>query len=145
MRGIAGLRLLQVLGGQVEPLTTPVDGEVGHYFPTLLPDGRTVLFHASTGTAATSQVALFDLESRERTNLFHGTTPFFTTTGHLRFSRDGSLWAVPFDPDSLESGTNPTVVVEGVARHLAVSGVHGVGQRPPGLSSGPNEHVGMGQ
>ena len=81
-----------------------------------------MLFHASTGTAATSQVAVYDLESHTRTDLFHGTMPLFTTTGHLIFWRDGSLWAVPFDPDNLESGTNPTVVVAGVARYLATAG-----------------------
>ena len=119
--GTTGLRLLHVLDGRVESLTTPVGTELGHFFPTLLPDGRTVLFHASTGSAATSHVAVYDLESGKRTNLIQGTTPSFASTGHLIFWRDGSLWAVPFDPDSLVVGSNPTVVVEGVARHLATA------------------------
>ena len=50
----------------------------------------------------------------QATNLVSGTTPMFAPTGHLVFWREGSLWAVPFDPVRLEMRGDPVPVVEGV-------------------------------
>ena len=113
--GSGGLRLIRASGGEATRLTTLAEGEEGHYLPTFLPNGRAVLFHTWTGDPATMQVSVYDFETDQQTNLFLGTTAQFATSGHLVFWRDGSLWAVPFDPDSLEVGGDPVVVVEGVA------------------------------
>ena len=111
----SGLRLMGASGGEATPLTTLAEGELGHYLPTFLPNGRAVLFHTYTGDPATMQVAVYNFETDQKTNLFLGTTPQFATSGHLVFWRDGSLWAVAFDLDSLEVSGNPVVVLEGVA------------------------------
>ena len=110
-----GLRLVRAPGGEATPLTTLAEGERGHYAPTSLPNGRAVLFYSSTGNPNTAQVAVYDFETEQRTNLLLGTKPAFSPTGHLIFWRDGSLWAVPFDPDRLDVEGDPIAVVEGVS------------------------------
>jgi serine/threonine-protein kinase len=112
---VGGLQLIRASGGAATPLTTLAEGEIAHYLPTFLPNGRAVLFHAYAGDPATSQIAVYDFETETRTNLLQGTAPSFATTGHLVFWRDGSLWAVPFDPDRFEVGGDPVGVVEGVS------------------------------
>ena len=110
-----GLRLVRASGGEATPLTTLAEGEIGHYEPSWLPSGRAVLFNTWGGAEGTTQVAVYDLETDKQTNLLPGTTPKFAATGHLTFWRDGSLWAVPFDPDRLAVLGEPVIVVEGVA------------------------------
>ena len=44
--------------------------------------------------------------------LVPGTSPEFITSGHLVFWRQGSLWAVPFDPDALEIQGDPVAMIE---------------------------------
>ena len=51
----------------------------------------------------------------QRTPLLSGAFPQFATSGHLVFWREGSLWAVPFDPDALEVQGDPIPVVERIA------------------------------
>ena len=116
-----GLRLIRTPGGEPTLLTTLAEGETGHYLPTFLPNGRAVLFYAHAGAGTgTGQVAVYEFETGQRTNLLPGTTPQFATTGHLIFWREGSLWAVPFDPDRLAVEGAPVVVVDGVASFTAV-------------------------
>ena len=115
-----GLRLIRAPGGEDVKLTTLAEGELGHHGPTFLPNGRAVLFYTWTA-AGTDQVAVYDFETDQRTNLLPGTSPRFATTGHLIFWREGSLWAVPFDPDRLAVEGTPVVVVDGVATTATIS------------------------
>ena len=126
----AGLRLIRTPGGEPTLLTTLAEGEAGHNGPTFLPNGRAVLFYAHAGSGTgTGQVAVYDFETTQRTNLLPGTTPRFATTGHLIFWREGSLWAVPFDPDRLEVEGTPVVVVDGVASFSgAEAGAYGLAE-----------------
>ena len=110
-----GLQLVSTSGGEATSLTIPTDAEVGHYFPRFLPSGRAVLFYVWTGDEADAQVAVYDFETGQRTDLLAGTSPSFATTGHLVFWRDGSLWAVSFDQDRLRLRGDPVVVMENVA------------------------------
>jgi hypothetical protein len=113
-----GLGLVSAFGGEVTPLTTLTDGELGHTQPAFLPNGRGLLFQVTDATRANSQVAVYDFETDERTNLFLGSSPSFSPTGHLIFRRDSSLWAVPFDLDDLHVRGDPIAVIEGVATPL---------------------------
>ena len=38
----------------------------------------------------------------------------YSPTGHITFGREGSLWAVPFDLDSLASSGPGVLLIEGV-------------------------------
>jgi serine/threonine-protein kinase len=109
-----GLRRVAVTGGTPEDLTTPAEGEIGHYRPDVLPDGNGVLFTIWTGSVDTSRIAVLDMSSREYRPLTSGTYPRYVSSGHVVFARTNSLWAIPFDAEALEA-TGPAVpMIDGV-------------------------------
>ena len=110
--GLFGLRLVRASGGEETRLTTVGEEQITHFVTTFLPHGRAVLFYSFGGRDPS--VAVYDFETGEGTDLIPGTSPMFVPSGHLVFWRDGSLWAVPFDPDRLEVRGDPVLVVDGV-------------------------------
>ncbi|MHC4190006.1 MAG: protein kinase domain-containing protein [Planctomycetota bacterium] len=104
---VSGLVKVSDAGGEPEPLTTPDPdkGEVGHYFPHLLPRGRTLLFTVA-GMALSFEdgpIAVLSLETGKRHDLgAKGSKPQYTSSGHLVFARAGKLLAAPFDLERLE-------------------------------------------
>jgi len=110
--GLLGLRLVRTSGGEETRVTTVGEEEITHYATKFLPHGRAVLFYSFGGRDPS--VAVYDFAKDERTDLIPGTSPMFVPSGHLVFWRDGSLWAVPFDPDRLKVRGDPVLVVDGV-------------------------------
>ena len=118
--GVEG-RLLRVsaLGGAPEPLTE-VDrenGEIGHRFPHLLPGGEAMLFTVVRGDTRCddADIAVQSLETgRQHVLIERGVDPHYVPTGHLVFTREGTLMAVPFDPVRLEVTGEPVPVQEDV-------------------------------
>ena len=111
-----GLMKVSAAGGVAEPVTT-VDadqGEAGHRWLDVLPDGNAVLFTVWSGSLDDARIAVRSLETGEQRVLVDGTNPHYAPTGHIIFGRDGSLWAVPFDVDALEVTGAITPVLEGV-------------------------------
>jgi serine/threonine-protein kinase len=110
-----GLSRLPAEGGSVESVTS-IDagsGELGHYFPELLPGSRAILFTTLRPQRLTVEV--LSLDTGERKVLVEGgQSPQYVPSGHLLFYRAGSIQAVPFDEDRLETAGSPTVVVENV-------------------------------
>ena len=120
--GTNGAGLFRVPGGGGEPeaLTTldPDEGDGGHYWPTIIPGRRAVLFVTATGVPLSSgQLAVLDLDTGDTKRLaFAGVSPQYVRTGHLVYAaEDGSVRAVPFDAASLEVTGNPVPLVEGVS------------------------------
>ena len=109
-----GLWLVPASGGERTPLTTLSEGEQGHWLPRFLPSGRAVLFFIQTGDRDTGQVGVYDFDTGERRTLLSGTDSGFAASGHLVFWRDNALWAVRFDPDSLEVSGTPVVVMHAI-------------------------------
>lgn len=109
-----GMWLLPESGGERTALTTLSEGEQGHWLPRFLPSGRAVLFFIMTGDRDTGQVGVYDFRTGERRTLLSGTASAYATSGHLVFWREGSLWAVRFDPDLLEVSGTPIIVVKDV-------------------------------
>ena len=109
-----GLWSMPVSGRRRTQLTTLAEGEVAHAAPRFLPSGRAVLFHVVTGQPGEAQVAVYNFDTSQTRVLLPGSSPQFATSGHLVFWRQESLWAVPFDPDRLEVGGEPLLVVENV-------------------------------
>jgi serine/threonine-protein kinase len=106
-------------GGPCEPLTTPDGQDVrtgGHRTPQILPGGRSVLFGIAVPEgAASSQIAVLDLESREYRVLDQrGTSARYVSSGHLVYARNSTLFAVPFDLDRLVVTGPEVVAVDGV-------------------------------
>ena len=112
-----GLAELPADGGDPTPLTTldADSGELSHAMPSLTPDGRGILFVISEGPQS-GLLAVLDRATGQVTRLgLAGTHPRYVSSGHLVYaSPDGTLTAVPFDPERLELQGRPVAVVEGL-------------------------------
>jgi Tol biopolymer transport system component len=114
-----GLSVMPVNGGESRSLAEPDpdQGETLFYGPSPLPGGTHALFAASISTrgAAANRIMVIDLESGDRqTVLDNGEQPVYVPSGHMVFSRDGSIWAVAFDPDTREVRGEPIMIQDGV-------------------------------
>jgi len=110
-----GLLRIAAAGGEPEILTRPREGEGDHYWPEILPDGKSVLFAILGNAEDESRIGLLDLASGEwKTVLCCGTAPHYAPTGYLLYGLEGTLWAVPFDADAGEVRGNPVPVQDGV-------------------------------
>ena len=81
-----------------------------------MPDGESLLFTATfNGPARDGQIDLLILSTGDvRTIIQNGYNARYVPTGHIVFMRAATLWAVPFDPERLET-TGPEVpVIQGV-------------------------------
>src|SRR5262249_26048326 len=114
-----GLLRVSADGGEPEVLTRPdaASGERDHYFPSLLPDGRGVLFTVNrgglTGGVDNRQIAVLDLKSGARKTLIRaGGQAEYVETGHLVYANGGALWAVRFDPEALAAQGGPVPILE---------------------------------
>jgi len=113
-----GLSIVSENGGTPQQLTKPDEakGERSHRWPEFLPGGEAVVYLAQTkgrnyedGTIQV--VSLKDQKTKIVTN--GGAYPQWAASGHLLFARQGTLFAIPFDLDRLEtSGTAVPVVQE---------------------------------
>jgi serine/threonine-protein kinase len=117
-----GLWRVSAAGGAPEMLTEPDTdrGELGHWWPQILPGGRAVIFTAWSTPAQKAHTSVLSLDTRERRDLFQGGTfARYVPTGHLIYVRQNTLMAVPFDPVSLEITGQPVPVLEDVALNLS--------------------------
>jgi eukaryotic-like serine/threonine-protein kinase len=105
----SGLQRISASGGASRPLTT-VDATrfESHDFPQILPDGEHVLFQYSKGSPeatveATVKAAVISLRTgKMRVVAEDAAYPRYLPTGHLVFTRRGSLLAAPFSLKRLE-------------------------------------------
>src|SRR5262245_55299268 len=88
-------------GGDPRQLTIPVAGE-RHELPQLLPGGRAVLFTILSAKAP-ARAAICSIDPGETRHLLEGIGARFVGSGHVVFGRQGQLWAVAFDPVSLQT------------------------------------------
>jgi serine/threonine-protein kinase len=128
-----GLWRLSADGGEPAVLTTPdaAQRESDHAFPSVLPDGRGVLFTITAmGRADNAQVAILDLRTGRRETLVRGggqaeyvepstgsgQAPFAGSAqgGYLIYAAAGTLRAIRFDPVRLEVLGDPVTVVQDV-------------------------------
>lgn len=117
--GLGGLRAVEATGGEPQEFTSRdrhnEDDEYSLVHPQLLPDGRHLLTTAWGSGGGTRRIALFSLETSERTTLLEdGWAPQYVQSGHIVFQRLNQLWAVRFDVDRLEVVGAPVPVVDSV-------------------------------
>jgi serine/threonine-protein kinase len=120
-QGPAGIWRVSSAGGMPEQLVKVAAGQRAHG-PQLLPGGRAVLFTLSDVNDAwdDAQVVVEPLDGRARQVVMRGGTDArYLPTGHLVYARRGSLLAVPFDADRLQTTGSPVPLVEGVAQSVA--------------------------
>ncbi|MEE8350561.1 MAG: hypothetical protein V3R94_13400, partial [Acidobacteriota bacterium] len=110
-----GLMQVSASGGEPEQLTVPADEGERHNWPEFLPDGRAVLFTISQqGPISDKRIAVLSLETLTQHVLENGTDAHFASSGHLVFARETSLWAAPFDIETLELTGESTLMLENV-------------------------------
>jgi serine/threonine-protein kinase len=115
---ISGLWRVPSGGGAPTRIAELATGEAVHRWPQILPGGKAALFTASTsayGVDGANIVALSLSDGRRKTLQRGGMFGRFLPSGHLVYLHNGTLFAVPFDLDRLETQGTPVPVLEEVA------------------------------
>jgi serine/threonine-protein kinase len=115
----SGLSIVPATGGEATQLTTldEAGGEVSHRWPQWLPDGKKILFTVGTESADFSGASLvvLDVASGEHKVIHRGGYyGRYVPTGHVLFVNDATVFALPFDVDSLEAKGTQIPVLEGI-------------------------------
>ncbi|HEX2463027.1 MAG TPA: protein kinase, partial [Thermoanaerobaculia bacterium] len=123
----SGLSKVAAAGGEPQPLTEldAEQSEVTHRWPQGLPGGKYVLFtvHASDGSFDAASLQVVELATGKRTVVYRGGSyGRYAPTGHLVFLNRGTLFAVPFDLDSLETRGAPVPVVQKISTNVFEGG-----------------------
>jgi serine/threonine-protein kinase len=108
-------------GAPPEAVTSLGQGEVAHALPWPLPDGRTFLYTVRRRNVSwgDEQVVAQAIGSAQRKVLLKDATDArYVPSGHLLFMRRGTLCAVAFDVDRLETRGAEVALVDGVAQGL---------------------------
>jgi serine/threonine-protein kinase len=108
-------------GGTPELLVKATESGTLHG-PQMLPGGRAVLF--TQGVQGSSwdqaQIAVESLDTHTRKVVVNGGTDArYLSSGHIVYVVEGSLFAVPFNIDSLETTGGPVPLVEGIPQASA--------------------------
>ena len=113
----SGLWKLPPSGGAPTKLTEPDKSkfELSHWWPQVLPDGKTLLFTAFSTPVERARIEVLSLKTGKRKTVVEGAVfARYANTGHLLFVRGETILAAPFDVERLEV-TGPAVpVVEDV-------------------------------
>jgi serine/threonine-protein kinase len=107
-------------GGAPEMLTSPdlSKGELGHLWPQILPDGKSVLFTAFSTPLEKARIVVLSLETQKQQVLVEGGIfARYVSTGHLVYARGKSMMAVPFDLAGLKVTGPPVSVLEDIPAH----------------------------
>ena len=115
-----GLSRVPSAGGSPEPLTRLDTGaeELTHRWPQALPGGRAVLFtaHSTGGDFEDANVVVQSLPDGPRKVVqrggYHGR---YVGSGHVVYVHEGTLFAVPFDLDRLETTGEPAPILDAVS------------------------------
>ena len=121
---LSGLSVVSEDGGQPTVLTTPdpAQQEIGHWWPSMLPDGHILFTVVTAGTGLNdARIALLDPEDGSYRVLFPGARASWMASGHLVFYRTGRYQAVPFDLSTLQVAGESFPVLED-AQELDPSG-----------------------
>ena len=103
-------------GGAVRKISTldAAHGEIGHWFPSALPDGHHVLMTIWVkGAGLTdSEVAILDLDTGKHHVLFKGAEGRYLAPGFIVYFRAGAYHAVRFDAKTLNTTGESVRVLE---------------------------------
>ena len=114
----SGLWRVSSSGGVPQALAEldAASGERNHRWPDVLPGSRAVLFTVGTGgTLNDARIVVQSLDSGKRTTIVEGgTNPRYIPSGHIVYSRDGALTAIPFDLKRLQATGPPVKVLDDV-------------------------------
>ena len=113
-----GLFRVRADGTMSEQLTTPnhAGGELGHWWPDVVPGGRFVIFTAYRTPIDRSRIGVLDLQARKivRWLVDGGYFARYAPTGHVLYVKGGRLFALPFDPANATPTGAAVVVLDDV-------------------------------
>jgi serine/threonine-protein kinase len=113
-----GLWMVSEGGGDERMLTQPdtSKGELGHWWPQILPDGDHVIFTAYRTPFERATIEVVSIKTGRRKVLFTGGVfGFYVPSGHLLYAAGETIRAVPFDLERLEVTGTAFPVVDSVA------------------------------
>jgi serine/threonine-protein kinase len=113
-----GLWRVNAAGGEPTRLTTPDSslGELAHWWPHLLPDGRHLIFTNFSTPIERARIELLDLQTGARTVLVRGAVGgVYAASGHLLYGVGDALLAAPFDLERLRITGDAVPVVNDIA------------------------------
>ena len=113
-----GLWMVSEGGGDERMVTAPdtARGELGHWWPQILPDGDHVLFTAYRTPIERATIEVLSVSSGKRDVVFTGGVfGFYVPTGHLLYALGETIRAVPFDLERLVVTGAALPVVDSVA------------------------------
>jgi Tol biopolymer transport system component len=121
--GTLGGSLFRVAsGGSTAAPATQIDaskGELSHNWPNFLPDGRHFLFLSVNAKPPVTQLWLASLDSSERVPLLDDVSnTVYVASGHILFTRQGALFAQPFDASRRVLVGDATPLAEQVVRSV---------------------------
>ena len=126
---VPGLWRMDPDGGNVEQLLSWADAPrlADLSWPEALPDGRGVIFTrrfaSSPGRSRVEVLSLADGSTRE---LASGILGRYMPGGYLLYTRDGKLFAVPFDTERLELSGAPQLMMEGLLTEVTGESLYAV-------------------
>jgi eukaryotic-like serine/threonine-protein kinase len=112
---LSGLSIVSGDGGTPTVLTSPdrAKQEIGHWWPSPMPDGRVLFTIATAGTGLNdARIGLLDPASRSYRVLFPGAKATWIPSGHIVFYRTGRYHAVAFNPTSGDVAGDPFSVLD---------------------------------
>ncbi|MGH7517272.1 MAG: TolB family protein [Gemmatimonadales bacterium] len=113
-----GLSIVSEGGGDARVLTTAdtAKGELGHWWPQVLPDGDHVLFTAYRTPIERATIEVLSIKTGERKVLLTGGVyGLYVPTGHLLYAVGETIRAIPFDLSRLAVTGTAVPVVDSVA------------------------------
>ena len=118
----ASLMRVSAQGGAEPAVLTQLDAtkqDKTHRTPLGVPGGRAVVFVIGSDEIATyddARIVVLNLETKHITELVNGGyAPRFSPTGHLLYVKHESVFAVAFDPTTLETSGSAIQVLKSVA------------------------------
>lgn len=124
-----GIMRVGPAGGEPEMLVSLQNGDSMAHSPQILPDGKTLIYSASTLDNSDSnfwdrgRIIARSLESGQETTLVTGGSDGrYLPTGHLVYMVEGTLMAVPLDLSRMQVTGSAVPVVEGIRRASASAG-----------------------
>ena len=113
-----GIYSVSANGGTPELVIEARDGELLGK-PTFLPSGREILFTAAPGAGQwdNGEIVVASLDAPEdRTVVWNGSAASYAPTGHLIYALANDLFAIAFDPDTMETSGTAVSLEQGLAR-----------------------------
>ena len=120
-----GLLRVPANGGAPTRVLEVAPGEAEYIYPQVLPGGKAVLFYNRTlPDRNTDSIEVFSFADRRRKTLVRGgANPYYLPSGHLIYTNRGTLFAIAFDVNRLETHGTAVPILDDVAYFPATGNV----------------------